>query len=489
MSRFRLVPAIDENPVVIRLAQAAWGRVVLVALFLFLLRVSLRGTQFVDTAIVLVLVTLFAAHRRKILLFGALYWAGVHVDVPWQVLATLRPQLDEGVGLGDFGVFRLRILAAVLLLGALVHWLFRSRPAIWPARQPVWALLAFHGALLALLLHSPSHGLIWVSGWAFALAFGTYLWFFAYTLLDLRRNSQRGFVEQLGLFHPFWGSTNTPFPKGAAYVDLIEAKDPEALAISQLKGLKLLWWSLLLTVAAALLRALFFGSPLPGGATLPLSLPIPPLGIAFRASVAGQPFPWLVNWGAMFLELALAGLKLSIWGHQFIAVARISGFQARRNTYKPFLATSVSEFFNRYYYYFKELLVDCFFYPVFYALPRRRPKTALFVATLAAAGFGNFVYHLFRDVHVLAERGLLRTLVDSQGHALYCLLLASAIFVSQVRRMGRAKAPKSRLAEWRAILGVWIVFALLTTLYVDMRNTRLVDHLRFLADALPRVVG
>jgi hypothetical protein len=191
----------------------------------------------------------------------------------------------------------------------------------------------------------------------------------------------------------------------------------------------------------------------------------------------------------MFLELALAGLKLSIWGHQFIAVARMSGFNARRNTYKPFLATNVSEFFNRYYYYFKELLVDCFFYPVFYALPRRRPKVALFVATLVAAGFGNFVYHLLRDVHVVAERGLLRTIADSQAHALYCLLLALAIFASQVRRVGRGKAARSPLAQWRAIVGVWIVFAILTTLYVDMRNTRLIDHLRFLADSLPYVSG
>jgi hypothetical protein len=188
MSRFRLVPAIGENGV-IRLAQAAWGRVVLVALFLFLLRVSLRGTQFVDGDRARPGHARGASPQDSAVRGALLGWSACRRSLAGPRHA--RPQLDEGVGLGDFGVFRLRILAAVLLLGALVHWLFRSRPAIWPARQPVWALLAFHGALLALLLHSPSHGLIWVSGWAFALAFGTYLWFFAYTL-PTWRNSQRG---------------------------------------------------------------------------------------------------------------------------------------------------------------------------------------------------------------------------------------------------------------------------------------------------------
>jgi hypothetical protein len=487
--RLRIIPALDESEWAVRWAQTRTGRVVLLLVFLLSLAVHVRSQLLFDTGVILALIATFPAHRRTILTFSALYWAAVHVPFRWELLAALRQRTNAMGELPDFRVFSLTVIAAVFLFCALTHRFLQSRPPLLVARQPAWALVGGYALLLLIVSFAPFNGIAWLYMWAFTLIGGHYLWFLAYALIDLRKPPHRGFYQHLGAFHPFWGSTNTPFPKGAEYLDRIEAKEPLSLAVSQLKGLKLLWWSIVLLVVATLSDVVFHGRPWPFGTRPAFVLPIPPLAVAFRASVAGQPLPWHQNCLAMLLDLLLDGLKLSIWGHQYVAVARMAGFNARRNTYKPFLATNVSEFFNRYYYYFKELLVDCFFFPVFYAIPRRHLKLGLFVATVSAAGIGNYAYHFFRDVHVTVVRGLGRALIDSHMLLLYCVLLATTIFVSQVRRMARAKQPRSMIINLRATLLVWLVFALLNSLIVDLWNSNLAQHARFLADSLPWPVG
>ena len=58
-------------------------------------------------------------------------------------------------------------------------------------------------------------------------------------------------------------------------------------------------------------------------------------------------------------------------------------------------SATLVEFWNRYYYYFKELLVRFFFMPVFMQLGgklRDWPRLRLFVAVFAAAFVGNIYY-------------------------------------------------------------------------------------------------
>lgn len=484
MRPLRLIPALELDPRLVAFVQKPLGKFALLSLFLASLSLVVDGRLLIDTAVVLILLSIFESQRRVVLSFAALYWAVVHVEFRWDLLAYLRQRLPPTAELPDFGVFRVQIVAAVFIAGALLHHLFRQRRDSWAARQPAWFLASAQLGLLATLAAIPPWGTSWIFAWAFVLGLGSYLWFFAYALLDLRKNRNRSFADQVGFLHPFWGSTNTPFPKGIAYAEQIEARDATQLAVARLKGLKLLWWSLALIVVQEALRAALFGEAF-FGRLLPVSLAVPPIEIAFRASSVGRAFPWQVNFASMMADLALDGLRLSIWGHQFVAVARQAGFAARRNTYKPFLATNVSDFFNRYYYYFKELLVDCFFYPVFYSLPRKRFKLALFLATMSAAGLGNYLYHFLRDAHITAERGIAAALRDSHMLLLYCTLLAMIIFLSQVRRIGRNKQGPGSWRSLRGMVAVWIIFALLNTLVVELWNSNLSDHVRFLADSLP----
>jgi hypothetical protein len=120
------------------------------------------------------------------------------------------------------------------------------------------------------------------------------------------------------------------------------------------------------------------------------------------------------------------------------------------------------EFWNRYYYYFKELLVNQFFLPTFARHFRGRPRARLIAAVFAAAFFGNLYYHLVQAEALV--RGDWPALANLLGpRVFYCLLLAAGICVSMLREQGRPGPPRARPWPRRiaAILGVWTFFAVI----------------------------
>ena len=119
---------------------------------------------------------------------------------------------------------------------------FRSSWLGWPRAT---LLIGFTFTVL-LASYLPRGGSVHTAAFNFLPVAGAYLWFLAYSLLDLNSKAHDPFHLQVGGYQPIWGQSSTPFPKGAAYLRRIEAKNPEQLAVAQLKGLKLLAWSLVL---------------------------------------------------------------------------------------------------------------------------------------------------------------------------------------------------------------------------------------------------
>ena len=70
----------------------------------------------------------------------------------------------------------------------------------------------------------------------------------------------------------------------------------------------------------------------------------------------GARVPWTAAWSALYAGLVWDVLKIAARGHEIVGALRLFGFNVFRNTYKPLLAPSLVEFWNRYYYYFKEML-------------------------------------------------------------------------------------------------------------------------------------
>jgi hypothetical protein len=173
------------------------------------------------------------------------------------------------------------------------------------------------------------------------------------------------------------------------------------------------------------------------------------------------------RWLILMLELVIRTLGLAIFGHFIIGTLRLFGFNVFRNTYKPLLSESLVDFWNRFYYYFKELLVEFFFFPTYGRYFKHRPRLRLFAATAAAACVGNVYYHVLVYLPELARAGAFGALGLMSSRVFYSFLLALGIFVSLVRQQRARGASAQQIqvvsaaTRVRRIAGVWLFYAII----------------------------
>jgi hypothetical protein len=301
------------------------------------------------------------------------------------------------------------------------------------------------------------------------------LWRLGYLLLSGQRGRMAGTTprDHLMYLYPFWGGSKTPYGKGLDYLGRHEARTDEALARAQLAGLKLFALALAWKAALALMDGVVYGDPASpvtralGGLNLGL--------VRFGRLLAGEAQPGLVvAWLSVYAELVRQVLKLAVRGHEVVGILRLAGFNVFRNTYKPLLAASVVEFWNRYYFYFKELLAEFFFFPTFARWFKRQPRLRMFAATAMAAGAGNMYYHLLQREGTLLQADLAGVWWSLHSRALYCALLAAGIYVSMLReqrRRGRPAAPADPATWARRILGVWTFYGVIHIWGLDSPHT------------------
>jgi hypothetical protein len=272
-----------------------------------------------------------------------------------------------------------------------------------------------------------------------------------------------------------------PLGKGAAYLERVEARDDAALASAQWSALRLLAWATVLTIAMDAFRWAGYAPHAEAGGGLLGWLPaegLPPLALVLDRQVEGDPYPIAIRWASVLAEFVVSILYMTTWGHKIIAICRMAGYQAALNTDRPLLSTSVSDFYNRFYWYFKELLATFFFYPTYLRYFRTQPKVRLFVATVAAAGFGNFLFHFLRDSHEIYRLGFLEALFAYRAYGCYALVLGVAIGVSQIRLLARRRREPQGLRRVVATAGVVSFYCLLGVL--DVRTPHnLTDYARF----------
>jgi len=436
---FRIIPAIDQSPRLVQLAQHAGGKVLLLAVFAFGL--YLHGSRWwPELVLILAAMSFWPQFRRPLLTAATIYWLlSSHTRLEWGLLR----KVFEVQGLStttSWPVFGLSLVVTTIVFCAMYYYLVKRSQGSWLYRRPVATLLVGYIVLLTFASNAPLSATQQAWLWGFLIILGHYIWYLAYTLHD--RNAEPGtkFIYQLGHYQPFWGGTNTPFPKGAAYLRKIEAKNAEELAVSQLKGIKLLYWAFILSLVLGIFNMVVYGRPFYNLA-LPAHLAIPSVNDALAHTRSGEPYLWYINWAVMLFDFLKAMLTLSIWGHIIIATCRMAGFKALRNTWSPLQSKTIAEFWNRYYYYFKELLVEFFFYPTFLRFFKTRPRLRLFMATLAAAGLGNMLYHFIRDIHIIMGLGIWEALKAFHVYIFYSLLLGTAIGLSQLRNQKRKPDP------------------------------------------------
>jgi len=426
--RWWIIPPLDTYPAAVAFAETIPGRIALVAAFGLLL-IPVQGKLAAATVVAAAASAYLPAYRHWIVTAATLAFL-VH-NPSWYpslaALAAAKPGIAASIDAlmlqrGMLLVFLLLALAAIIAMQR-----YRQRP---PLNRPILCLLTLYGASLLLAASHVFGAMPQIVIWTWVGTFGAYFWFFGYALIDAVSSKHTPSVMQLGVFHPFWGSSTTPIGKGWTNLRRTEAKNAHELAITQLKGVKLLAWSLVLRVLYAALRY-----------TTSQVLTIPAFDQALAAQIAGTPFPLYLCWLSLICSFLDNLLTAAIWGHAIVACARLAGFRLLRNTYRPLESRTIAEFWNRYIFYFKELLVDFFFYPTFIRCFRKHPRLRLFFATFMAACVGNVIWHFMRDISVVLDVGLVRAVIGFQTFAFYAAVLAVGIWMSQLKlRRGIATA-------------------------------------------------
>jgi len=417
----------------------------------------------------LALTSLLPAYRRVLLAIASVAVVFVAPPVDVELLTVLGAERSAA---SLVRTWPLVVFATLALACGLVH-LVRRQPRSLVGRRPVLVLVVLLTVLLA-AGGASLRGPLWFLVTATAMALGSYVWFFAYAVSESRLQGAPPALAQLGYWRPLWGFSNVPLGKGAAYLERVEAHDADQLALAQISGLKLMAWAAVLTFVMDGFRLALYAphGELAGAAASLLSwLPpqgLPPIAALLESQVQGYTLPLATRWASVVAEFILTVLHMTTWGHAIVATCRMVGFHAAPNTDRPLLSTSVAEFYNRFYFYFKELLATFFFYPTYLRYFRSRPTLRLFVATVMAAGFGNFLFHFYRDSHEIFRLGFAEALFAYRVYACYALILGVSIAISQLRLQARRREKPRGLRRVTATAGVILFYCLLGVL--DVRS-------------------
>jgi D-alanyl-lipoteichoic acid acyltransferase DltB (MBOAT superfamily) len=297
-----------------------------------------------------------------------------------------------------------------------------------------------------------------------------YFWYLAYALVDQRSKDRSSDLFQLGAFHPVWGGASSiPIGKGAAFLRKMLAKNPEEMAITQIKGVKLLLWADALLALKILLKWFFEDY-----------CQIPSVTDAIDASIHHQSYSWGMQWASLLWSVTSYSLRIAISGHFIIGSARLAGFRLPRSTWRPLESRTLIEYFNRFHYYFKELLVDFFFLPTFFRVFKEHPRLRLFFATFMAAGVGNAIYHFMSEIDLIESMGFVGALESYISYAFYCVILATGIGISQVRVNMGYKPSNSLYGRIQSFVVVWGFVTLLHVFSDESRNHSLLERVQYL---------
>jgi hypothetical protein len=494
----RVVPQLDGYPRLVALAQTPAGKVAAAAAFGLLLLLNGQPLA-VHIAAIAAILSFVPEHRRAIISVATLAW--LLSQQSWIPMALIRKvaaieHAETGFTLTLAVGFT---LCVVFWAVGLLFRVVRNHPKNLLGRRPVFVLVFSFLCLLAAAGALPLHGLARVVMWIVVAVISPYLWFFAYALEDFTSKKPDPYPIQFGTFFPFWvGSRTSPTPigKGAAFLRRVEVHTDKELALIQLRALKLLIWVFFLNIALSVVRAVARGelSPLASefcrihGFHLP-NLAVPGLEAALNQTAAGVPVALPRRWLAVLVQFVEGILTITIAGNVVVACVRMSGFNILRNTYKPLYSATIAEFWNRFYFYFKELLVEFFFFPAYIRYFKRHGRLRLAAATFAAATLGNLIYHFCRDIEYVFDMGLWRALAGFQVYAFYTVVLGAAIAVSQLR--GK-RPPLASLPFHRRVMssaGVIGFYCLLGVFNYEGRSHSLHTHLAFFWSLFPASIS
>lgn len=471
----RQVYAIDEKVALINIAQTNLGRLAMALIACAAISTFLPWWESVFITVA-AMTTALLPHLRTRLIFLATWTAAVleivlgENDVLDKVALVMAQEPAVNV---NPTLLACTFLFLVLGGCALVLRQVRAQPKSLLARRPMVTLLMLETILCGLLSLNLLSGIARVVLWSLVFVITPYIWFMPFAIADHRSQKplvKIGQTDQLGLLRPFWSPTYLPFGKGGAFLRKFLSATPHDLAVTQLKAIKLLLWANLLMVLRTGLEWVFREQ-----------WQIPHIDAAMDAFLRQAAFPVEVSWVALVVSTARFALQIAFWAHLFIGIARLAGYRLPRGSWRPLESRTLMDYFNRFHYYFKELLVDLFFMPTFLSTFRKHPRLRMFFATFMAAGIGNALWHFIRDIHLVATLGLAQALATYASYAFYCVILAIGIGLSQVRASIGVRPPDTLAGRLTSFTFVWSFVVCLHVFSDGSRSHSLGERLSFFA--------
>lgn len=470
MLEWRL-PPIETYPSVVAFAQTHVGKLLLFAAFAVLMKIVVgdlwpRGI-WLEMTVSAAVVSLAGRYRRHAaLVFTVVLLARVPFDFSAVYTTIAQEGLVEVIHPGYLraGTF----IACAVLAVAAIHLARRYRDHPF-GRRPVLLQHVLCFGLLGLAASHALPGLPQVLLWSITATFLAFFWFFAYALMEQRSRTPVPLLYQFASFYPFLGLTSAPWGKGTDNWRSVDAASAQELAVTQIKALKLLAWAFILKVVLWAFRKIIY-----------VGLGVTPLRIAFERFLDGNDAPAPFGLLSVIARFPEQLLTLAIWGHALIATARLGGFPLLRNSCRPLSSRTLAEFWNRYFYYFKEILVNVYFYPTYVRCFKRHPRLRIAFATFMAAGVGNFFFHVILDNRAVAEFGLLEALIRFQSYAFYCVMLVAGIVLSQLRARRPDAGAGWLRGQFVPSLGVAAFFSFLSFFDGTQSDVTLAQHFELL---------
>ena len=461
--------SMDRNPVAQTFAGTPAG---LAAIHLGFFAALVASSEFSAPALAMIAVALagcavLPAHRKSVIVLASLAFLALR---PFRTpeFNDFMPWLAGQSGFGSAMVLQLGAVAAFVMAAFAGLEAQRRFAATTAAKRPVLAQLLLFLAALAIAIALPAGSIPHALLWAAIAVWASCFWVLAYASTDQKSGEPTPNAMRAAFLRPFWGGSATPIGKNQGYLAKFEARTAEDLAVTRLKALKLAVWTAILALCHDGLNDLIHGE-----------VGLPTLHDAIMAGVQGSDMPLGARWASLVVNYFLDLMIIAAWGHAIVAVVRMAGYRIPRNTVNPLASRTLAEFWNRYFFYYKELLVDFFFYPAFLRWFKKAPKLRVAFATFAAAGFGNFLYHAMAETHMFATLSWSEIGSRLATFGFYTLVLSAGLIVSQWRGVKLSPADGVWRYEVAPRLTVCLFFCFLKIFDDIFGNGTLIDRIAF----------
>jgi hypothetical protein len=468
---------IDKNPTIIFFAQRPFFKIIMVLLFAFFLKTTDVFTPIWANVVIATVAAITVLPKyRYIILFSGMFCLMLNnllikEEPDWTVfkvnylLIVFKQNIDNYYGTS---IIKYIDIAIMIIVSEILVGLTTYNNKIKLLRYPITIYIIILLSLILTASFAPMSVVNVFLLWSFIAVMNHYFWFVCYTLHETRFLHKRNYLLDYARYLPVWGFTSLPYGKGSLYLEQVEAKTSEEFAVTQLKGLKLLWWAYILFWV---LRAYH---------NFEVMYNMPHLSKALAEYDKGIHYPAWKAWLTLIDKFFRMMLELTVMGHFFVACCRMCGFRILRNTYKPLQAKSIAEYWNRYNYYFKELLVEFFFYPTFFKYFKKMPKLRMFFATLGAATFGNIIFHFFLLTPIMMTKGFVTACQGFESYTIYATILGISIGFSQLNNLRKDGHKKNIIMDgFISPILVLLFYCLLALFNAPYEQASIVNNFKF----------